>query len=287
MGPQRGYIWGIVVRGFNKIAVLFCLTLTLPLAACSPAKQTSLYSPETDTHEKNIIGGSNVAEGSDLSRSVVLLANALTHEICSAALIGGNFATTAAHCIDVDNVENMYVFFAVKPGAKTERRQVKKAKVSPYWEFSQNEEKNTSDIAVIKFDGNGLPSGYEPVQFLEDDAVLTKGTTAIILGYGVTDATTQTGAGVLRFTTLQISDPKFSPTELLLDQSKGTGACHGDSGGPAFVNLKDKKGQNHYYMWGVANHSSNDDIDNLCNKSVIYTNATVFITWMELVKQSL
>lgn len=280
---------GIAMRGFNKFTALTSLTLGLSLAACTPTKESSFNATETKatTQQTGIIGGQNVADGSNLSRNVVLLINSLTREVCSAALIGGNFAVTAAHCIDVDNPENMYVFFAAKPNKSTERRQVLKAKVSPYWELRQNEDKNTSDIAVIKFDGNGLPKGYEPVKFLEDDSVLQKGTTAIILGYGIDNATTQTGAGMLRFTTLQISDPKFSPTELLLDQSKGTGACHGDSGGPAFVYLKNKQGVGNYYLWGITNHSSKDDVDNLCNKSVIYTNATLFITWMELVKKSL
>jgi secreted trypsin-like serine protease len=277
------------MRGFNKFVALTSLTLGISLVACTPAKKASFNTTDikTTSEDSAIIGGQNVAEGSDLSRNVVLMVNSLTHEVCSAALIGGNFAVTAAHCIDTENPENMYVFFAAKPNKNTERRQVVKAKPSPYWELRQNEDKNTSDIAVIKFDGNGLPEGYEAVKFLEDDSVLQKGTTAIILGYGINDATTQTGAGTLRFTTLQISDPKFSPTELLLDQSKGTGACHGDSGGPAFVYLKNKKGVGHYYLWGITNHSSKDDVDNLCNKSVIYTNATLFFTWMELVKKSL
>lgn len=281
---------GIVMRGFNKFAVLSGLVLGLSLTACTPSKNASFNVTENDQEDaqaNNIIGGKPVANKSNLSRNVVLMVNALTHEVCSAALIGGNFAVTAAHCIDTENPENMYVFFAAKPNKDTERRQVLRAKVSPYWELRQNEDKNTSDIAVIKFDGDGLPEGYEPVKFLEDDRVLKKGTTAIILGYGISDAALQTGAGALRFTTLQVSDPNFSPTELLLDQSKGTGACHGDSGGPAFVYLKDKNGNLQYYMWGVANHSSKDDLDNLCNKSVIYTNATLFLTWIELVKKSL
>lgn len=282
---------GIAMRGFSKFAAWTGLAISLSLAACTPSKNASFNVTANDADDaqtkSSIIGGGNVANNSNLSRSVVLIVNALTKEVCSAALIGGNFAITAAHCIDTDNEENMYVFFAAKPNKDTERRQVLKAKVSPYWELRQNEDKNTSDIAVIKFDGNGLPSGYEPVQFLEDSDLLTKGTTSVVLGYGIDNAETQTGAGVLRFTTLQISNPDFSPTEVLMDQSKGKASCHGDSGGPAFVYLKNKKGQGQYYMWGVANRSSKDDVDNLCNKSVIYTNATLFLTWMELTKKSL
>lgn len=280
------------MRGFQRFAAMTGLTLALGLAACTASKDAAVNAstnnnPTAETTEaKSIIGGHEVAQGSDLSKSVVLLMNAMTSEACSAALIGGNYAITAAHCVEGDT-SNMYVFFAAKPNRNTERRQVVAVKPSPYYEARKKEDTNTSDIAIVKFDGLMLPKGYEAVQFLDDTSTLTKGTTAIVLGYGITDAKTQVGAGQLRFTTLQISDPKFSPTELLLDQSKGTAVCHGDSGGPAFVYKKDKSGRPQFYLWGIANHASKDDVDNLCDKSVIYTNATLFKTWIDLTKQSM
>jgi len=274
----------------SKFTALTSLALCLSLAACTAPKEVPVDASEinAETPElNNIIGGGSVAEGSALSRSVVLLVNSQTREVCTAALIGGNFALTAAHCVDREDVQNMFVFFAAKPNKNTERRQVVNAKVSPYWDHRKKEEKNTSDIAVIKFAGNGLPNGYQPVKFLEDNSVLVKGMASVILGYGVNEAAKQTGAGALRFTILKISDPNFSPTEKLLNQSKGNAACYGDSGGPAFVYRKDKSGKTQFYMWGIANHPSKDDVDNLCNKSVVYTDATVFATWIGLVKESL
>lgn len=280
---------GISIRGFNKIASLTTVTLGLALSACTPMKHAALTSPEVnqDNTTENIVGGTEVQEGSALSKSVVLLVNLVTEEICTAALIGGNFAVTAAHCLDEDNIENMYVLFAAKPNIKTVRRKVLNAKASPYWKLRQHEDKNTSDIALIKFEGLGLPVGYEPVKFLENTEVLKNGVPTVVVGYGFSNPVTRAGTGVLRHTTLKISDAKFSPTELLLDQTQGSGACHGDSGGPAFVYLKDKTGKAQYYIWGIANHASEDDVDNLCNKSVIYTNATLFQAWFELAKKSL
>jgi len=273
-----------------KFTALSSLAICLSLVACTAPKEAPADASEINAENpelNNIIGGSSVAEGSALSRSVVLLVNSKTHEVCTAALIGGNFALTAAHCIDDEDVQNMFVFFAAKPNKNTMRRQVVNAKVSPYWEFRKKEERNTSDIAVIKFAGNGLPNGYKPVTLLDDSNTLTQGSHSVILGYGVNNATTQAGAGALRFTILKISDPKFSPTEKLLDQSKGNAACYGDSGGPAFVYKKDKNGKNQFFMWGIANHPTKDDVDNLCNKGVVYTDATVFATWIDLVKESL
>ena len=124
------------MRGFSKASVLISLTLSLSLAACSPSQDSDLHTPES----QNIVGGQEVENGTPLSRSVVLLINSMTSEVCSAALIGGTFAVTAAHCVDSKNMASMYLFFAAKPKKGTERRQIIAAKVSPYWGLRQNED---------------------------------------------------------------------------------------------------------------------------------------------------
>lgn len=274
---------------FQEIVSMTTASLCLYLSACTPLNQTPVNAPEIEAGDQtmNIVGGRPVGEGSRLSRSVVFLVNRVTGESCTATLIGDNFALTAAHCVDTESLGNMYVFFAAQPNRETQRRQVINAQVSPYWETNQNENKNTSDIAVIKFEGKVLPNGYQAAQILPDDSLLKKGTHTLVLGYGISDSHKKTGAGALRYTLLPIADRYFSPTEILLDQSRGTSVCHGDSGGPAFVFVKNSNGSRQYYLWGVANHGSKDDTANLCNKSVVYTNATLFATWIELTKKRL
>lgn len=279
-------------RGQLKIALILAAVCNLSLIGCAPPNQ--LHSPtanqiqaRSESSPEAIVGGYDILDSFPLSKNVVLLVNAATEEVCTATLLGGPFALTAAHCLDSANLDDLFVFFGPQPNSRSERRQVIAAKVSPYWELRKFEDRNTSDVAVLRFAGNSLPRGYQAVKFLEDDRVLRNGTKSIILGYGINDAIAQTGAGKLRFTTLTITDRNFSPTELVLDQSKGSGACHGDSGGPAFIVSKDSQGRSHYYLWGIANHATPDDTNNHCNTGVIYTNATLFLTWIQIAIQSL
>lgn len=279
-------------RGQLKIALILGAACNLNLVGCAPPNQ--LESPtanqiqaRSESSAEAIVGGHDLLESIPWSKNVVLLVNAATEEVCTATLLGGPFALTAAHCLDSSNLEDLFVFFGAQPNTRSERRQVIATKVYPYWEDRKFEDRNTSDIAVLRFAGSSLPRGFEGVRFLEDDRVLRNGTPSIILGYGINDAIAQTGAGKLRFTTLKITDRNFSPTELVLDQSKGSGACHGDSGGPAFIVSKDSQGRAHHYLWGIANHATPDDLNNHCNTGVIYTNVTLFLTWIQIAIRSL
>ncbi len=269
------------MRGSKNFAILAGVLLGLNLSACTPAKQFQIKYSADEGNPSNIIAGNDVANNSSLSKSVVLLINSFTQEVCSASLIGNQYALTAAHCLDKENPNNLYIFFAAKPNGKTERRRVIAMQAFPYWALRQSEDINTGDIAVIKFEGIALPKGYKAVEFLPEDQKILKGAKTIVLGYGIKNAQTQVGAGVLRYTTLTVSNPNYSSTEILLDQSKGSSVCHGDSGGPAYFYMKDSHGQLKYYFWGVANHSSVDDVDNNCNKGVVYTNALLYQTWIQ------
>jgi secreted trypsin-like serine protease len=267
--------------------ILWGLSLTLALSACTPSKQFDITDADSDENTSNIVAGQEVQENSLLAKSVVFLVNSLTKEGCSASLIGGQYALTAAHCLDKEDPKNLYVFFAAKPNRKSERRQVIAMKMSPYWDLRQKEDFNASDIAVIKFEGPALPKGYQAAEFLSEDQKIPKGSIAIVLGYGIKDAHTLVGAGVLRLTALTVSNPDYSPTEILLDQSKGSSVCHGDSGGPAYLYAKDSHGKYKFFLWGVAHGGSLDDVDNKCNKGVIYTNALLYLTWIQNVMKTL
>lgn len=271
---------GFSVAGSRKYLVLVKITLTLRLlTACTSGYEVNANISTNDT--ANIINGKKVQDGSVFSKNAVLLINRLTSEVCTATLLGGNFALTAAHCLDNENPGNLYLFFGAKPNATTERRQVVAMKASPYWELRQKETKNTGDIAVIKFDGEELPKGYAAAEVLADDSILVDGLSTVVLGYGVSDAVTTAGAGILRMATLPILDSKYSDTEILLDQNKGSSICHGDSGGPAYVRVPGKNGKKaKYYVWGVSNRGVRD-IDNNCQNSVAYTNVVVYLVWIQ------
>jgi secreted trypsin-like serine protease len=282
---------GFSMAGFKKVAHLSLkisqiLVLTSLLLACSKGFEKEAIQTDSETGYF-IINGKNVDAKTPAVRSTVLLFNALTKDACTATLLGNNYALTAAHCIDKDNTENLYVLFGTEREELFDQRVVIASKASQYWKIRQREDKDTGDIAVIKFEGTGLPEGYGPAEFLQDTSLLRNGANTFVLGFGVTDAITTAGAGTLRSANLPILNSTYSGSELLLDQSKGSRICHGDSGGPAYIKAYDKKTKTEkYYLWGIANRGIGDD-DNTCENAVAYTNVTLYLVWIQNVLKTL
>jgi len=273
--------------GFKKSVILGqALVLLSLLSACSKGfeKEAIQADPETTSF---IINGKNVDAKTPAVRSTVLFFNAMTKEVCTATLLATNYALTAAHCLDSKNSDDLYVLFGTEREELFDQRQVIASKASPYWANRQREDKDTGDIAVIKFDGGELPEGYGPAEFLQETYLLRNGANILVLGYGVNDPVTTAGAGTLRSTNLPILNSTYSGSEMLLDQSKGSRICHGDSGGPAYIKAYDKKTKTEkYYLWGIANRGIGDD-DNTCENAVAYTNATLYWVWIQNVLKTL
>jgi secreted trypsin-like serine protease len=105
---------------------------------------------------------------------------------------------------------------------------------------------------------------------------LAKGTEVQLAGYGITEADTQNGTGVLRKAMVLIDNPSFGKTEVILDQTHGQGACHGDSGGPAFLRMG---GTN--YLWGVTSRAYPNNAGDDCAHEVVYTKIESQIGFIE------
>jgi secreted trypsin-like serine protease len=158
---------------------------------------------------------------------------------------------------------------------------------------------DNNDIALLKFEGD-LPEGYQAAEMLTDDSLLKAGTVVTLAGYGTTfvkktpvdpakypnlDDAIASGAvscnyaktacfivrnqneNILKKTLVEVTQ-NFGATEVILDQSKGKGACHGDSGGPAFLNVRGVE-----YLWGVTSRGSGKDGIDDCSEMSIYTKA--------------
>jgi secreted trypsin-like serine protease len=160
---------------------------------------------------------------------------------------------------------------------------------------------NASDIALLKFRGT-VPDGYVPATMLKDPTALKRGVTVKMAGYGTRtvkswdvdpkkftreqlEAGEENGelmcneqytscmgysmddSGELYETTAPIKG--LLETEFVLDESKSA-TCSGDSGGPAYVNVR---GQ-----WQLAGVTSRGSA--LCDKQGVYTDVLAFKTWI-------
>ena len=221
----------------------------------------------------SIIGGEEATGREDFAKHVVLLYNVGQGSICTASILSDSILVTAAHCTDGPASSMRVVFGTDIEGDDKIVQKVVSYEVSALWAFRSDEAVNAGDISVVRFSG-GLPAGYEPASILKKTELLSTGATVLLAGYGNDNGAEHSGSGKLRFVETTIKDGGFSESEILIEQSKGKGACHGDSGGPAFVKVNGK-----WALWGVTNRGVNDP-NNDCSVSAAYASIPYYRDWV-------
>lgn len=263
------------------------------LAGCAADRSRGQFSLKS-SDSAQIIGGTPVSAQDPLAKHIVGLVNVKQGFICTGTVVSESLVITAAHCLEGHPSETIVIFGTEMSPDKAVARKIVNFQRSPTWdklmeklaaeaeraaetgeepEQPQEEPKDVGDIAMLRFTG-GLPTGWTPVPVLGRMDVLTEGTVVTLAGYGVSDGKTHEGSGTLRKVDVSIFSTKFSQTEILLDQTHGKGACFGDSGGPAFVNLN---GQ--VMVWGVTSRGVNDKKGD-CSQYAAYTNMIAHLPWL-------
>lgn len=182
--------------------------------------------------------------------------------ICTGSLIDKDIIVTAGHCVSESS--EMNVVFTRDLEATGVTALVAGVIRHPY--YNPFVSKDNADIAVLKIE-EPLPKGYAPAAMLPTTTKLKNGQTTLLAGFGISNAFTHVGAGILRKVAVKIQDNAYSRSEVALDQTLGKGACHGDSGGPAFVLAKNGKLQ----LWGVTSRGGPDHAPDDCAHLGIYT----------------
>lgn len=247
------------------------------LAGCGPTEKEP-YSPSPEN--SLIVGGTLVGSQSEVAKMTVgvVIRGGGT---CTGSIITKSHVITAAHCatdfmLRPLRATDLAIVFATDFNSSQRIiRRVSSVKVHPSWRMNSNNEKNTGDIAILKLSAE-IPAGYKPATLLEDSSKLKAGEKTHLAGYGITSSAGM-GSGVLREVDALISDPNFSQTEVKLDQRSGLGACHGDSGGPAYIKVN-----NGYQLYGVTSRGVDDDQDT-CLRFSAYTNILAYKTWVSQV----
>jgi V8-like Glu-specific endopeptidase len=227
----------------------------------------------------DIVGGDEVKERDPIRRSIAGLyqpePDGRGGALCTASVIGDDIAVTAAHCVRSRGPKPVLLFGRDLQGPETVKRPITAMKVHPQWKKSRGQGMDEGDIALVKFQG-GLPQGYQPVATADSDKILRRGKRAVLAGYGISDAHNRTGSGKLRKAAVTIADPRPGKTEMILDQSHGKGACHGDSGGPAYVRSGRKT-----ILAGVTNRSYPAGAPDDCAHQVVYTKIGAYRSWID------
>lgn len=264
------------MKQFDFLKMVVGAGLLGTLVACSPASQNAVT---LGAESSSIIGGSWVEQPDSIAKSTVALVTvARTHDgkdmqaVCTGSYIGSNIVLTAAHCVPV--VGKTYakavilVVFGtdITKAAKEDVRVVTKYEIHPkYGKMGENGE-DAHDVALVKFSGP-VADGYVAANLLKDESLLKPRTVVTLAGFGInkTDGKNTQSDNRLSKTTVEVVG-EFGMHEMVLDQSRGQGACHGDSGGPAFLEVDGVQ-----YVWGITSRGSGKDGVDDCSLVSIYT----------------
>jgi secreted trypsin-like serine protease len=242
---------------------ILLLTLACSLAACGRGEGPS------PSEAVSIVGGEAVSPSSPVARGVVAVAgtDGLAPFLCTGVLITKDAVLTAGHCARMIRGE---VIFSTELSPKAPRAPVTSVAVQPGYESGSTagKNKNLGDLAVMRFRGP-VPSGYKPVT-IEQGPVLREGSAVMLAGFGLLDGETRASTRTLHSVAVAVDNPHYSRTEFTV----GPGACHGDSGGPAFV----IEGAN-LYVVGITSRG----FDDVCKTAAVYTRVSAFVDWINQV----
>ena len=226
-----------------------------------------------------IVGGQEVGDLDPIHHSTVGLyspsADGSGGALCTASLIGKDIAVTAAHCVHPGGPRPVLIFGKDLHSPGAPKRPVEAIAINPQWQRSAGKGMDQGDIALVKFP-NGIPNGYRKVSTVGKDSEIKTQAEATLAGYGISDARTRAGAGQLRKTNVVVAQSRPGKSEMILDQSHGHGACHGDSGGPAFIRQNGR-----IVLAGITNRSYPDRAPDDCGHKVVYTKLPAYRSWIQ------
>lgn len=257
--------------------------------ACSngiTGSQNQGQSIELDASQANGIFGGQVATGREpFAKHIVALYDFQVGGLCTASILSDSLLLTAAHCV-TSKPQNLAVLFGTQVDSpSTLQRRVVDYRISPLYPFRQFTGKNNGDIAVVRFRG-GLPAGYQPITYTRNRSLLVYGQRVLLAGFGAStilwDVDPKTGetkakpsgSGTLRFVTTTVDNAFFTESEFLLENSKSEGACHGDSGGPAYSMENGR-----LVLVGVTNGYIGDP-SGACGGKMVYASTAFYDEWI-------
>jgi secreted trypsin-like serine protease len=199
--------------------------------------------------------------------------------ICTGTFVSKTFILTAAHCVTDDKND-----LVIKMGNSvfTDQKTISFNVISV--KKNEDYQKTTHDLALIQVVESSQVE-VVPVELLQESDSLNK-KNMTLFGYGVdhiedSDDEFQ-GAGELRSLKVFFQRIRINQNTFMIDQSRGTGACHGDSGGPAFISSFNQR----IILAGVASGVVQSEDESDCTNQSVYTRVSAYKSWiMETVQE--
>lgn len=275
------------------------LSLLALLASCAPSNNDHQSFQNSESLSSNIIGGSTADSTYAQKNGIVGILDTQKGGLCTGSLIAPNLIITAGHCVNVTNPTALLVFFtpnlsdAIKMDQATKTLKINSSVVRKTAQVIRHEgygmaaaSAAQNDIALIRIE-SAAPSTFQLAQLAPANLTQTikAGNTVTLAGYGVSsyksDPTTgrplqSSGSGLLRkVDSIKVLALRPQGEEIMFDQSQGRGACHGDSGGPAYFTDSSNK----TYLIGVTSRDASPKMS--CDSKTIYTGIMGYSQWIQ------
>ncbi len=204
------------IQGLASLVTLFALAAMTQGCAAEQGGDSA----DVESNEASIVGGTPTA--------AFPAVGALTDRgfpFCTGTVVAPRVVVTAAHCLTDGAPSTMR--FAIGPNANAPTASVAVARIIAHSGY--NADRLINDIGVVLL-AEDAPVTPIPMNTATLDASWM-GRKLTFVGYGVTNGTTQVGAGVKRQASIPIAGVKAD--QFSYKGPKNT--CFGDSGGPALA----------------------------------------------------
>ena len=286
------------------IFALTATALLVASCAPETQNAATSYLDSNEVENSNIVGGQLADANYQKSHGIVQLRTkkvlkflgktiTLSESVCTGSLIQRDIVLTAAHCVSSktssDKVDVQFGLTSVKAQTIAAKDWI----IHPEYANQPKDDKAVQhDIAIVKLSA-AAPADFKLAVLPNAQTIqqLLVGSKLTFAGYGITNAIVRDfkkdqngqpvldkngqpqvvefpseGSGTLRkVSDMVVTHITSDLKEISLDQRNLKGACHGDSGGPALLQLQDGT----EIQVGVTSRGTNQ-LGN-CNEGVIYT----------------